>query len=293
MFKKLLIVIMVLSLVIGGTGLHKLDSSNCAYAATQLTDSGYLKEGNGFYSKAKYKEAIASADKAIALNSANADAYYLKGQSYAKLKKVFESKVNYEKAAFTNPKKYYKLVLGMKLNDKTGELSNAVFGLKVTPTDNWYYYDEPGLEYVTEVSKILNSNKKMKQAEVEQLITGGYTVFSVYKEDPDIDEGSSSLSIMLEPLYMNPSIKTVNDYIKILTKELKETENFKEVTSVEEGKLNGVPVKGFAVTYDYDGIEFTQYYYVMTQDKYAKIIILTPLNDEELKELQKIMRTIK
>ncbi len=293
MLKKLLISVTALSLMLGGTTFYTMDNSNHAYAATQLTDSAYLKEGNAFYKKAKYKEAIASADKALALNSANADAYYLKGQSYAKLKKVVESKANYEKAAFANPKKYYNSVLGMKLNSKTGELSNAVFGLKVTPTADWFYYDAPGLEDVTEISKILNSNKKMKQAEVEATISGGCTVFSVYKEDPSINEGSSSLSIMLEPLYMDPSIKTADDYIKLLVNGFKETENFKEVSAIENGKLNGVAVKGFAVTYDFDGTEISQYYYVLNQDKYAKIIILTPVNDDELKELQVMLRTIK
>lgn len=293
MLKKIMVSVTAVSMLFGGTGFHSMEHSTLSYAATQQTDSTYVTTGNAYYKKAKYKEAIASADKALALNSANADAYYLKGQAYAKLKKKVESKANYEKAAFANPKKYYNSVLGMQLNNKTGELSNATFGIKVTPTEDWYYYDTPGLEEVTEVSKILNANKKMKQAEVDATIAGAYSLCAVYKEDPSKVEGSSNLMIMLEPLYMDPAVKTVDDYIQILVNGFKEAEDFKEITSVESGKLNGVTVKGFAVTYDFDGIEISQYYYIMSQDQYAKVIVLTPVNDEELEELQVILRTIK
>lgn len=294
MLKKLLIAVTALSVIMGGATVYTTDSTNVVYAATQSKDSDHVKAGNEFYKAAKYNEAIASADKALALNSANADAYYLKGLSYAKLKKNFEAKSNYEKAAFANPQKYYKSIMGMKLNDNTGELSNAIFGLKVTPTEDWFYYDEAGLEEVSEVSTALNANKKMSQAQVESTIAGGYTIFSVYKNNPDLDDASSSnMMIMIEPLYMDSAVKTVDDYIKVLVNLLKDSENFKSVTSVGTTKLNGVDFKSFSVTYNFDGTEISQYYYVSSKDKYAKIIVLTPTNDKELKELKVMLNTIK
>lgn len=293
MLKKVLIATTVLSLGLGGSIIQGIVEPQHVYAAAKVTDSSLVKSGNDLYKKAKYNEAIAAADKALALNSANGDAYYLKGLSYAKLKKPFESKANYEKAAFANPTKYYPLVMSMKLNEKTGELSNTVFGLKITPAADWYYFDAAGIEEVTDISKTLNANKKMSQSEVEIAISGGWAMVSIHKEDPSVVEGSSSLMAMIEPVYMDKTIKTVDDYIKIIGDGLKEAEGFKSITAVEKGTINKAEFKSFAVIYEFDGIEVVQYYYFNLKDKFIKVFVLTPTSDEDLDVLEQMLRTVK
>lgn len=287
MFKKSLVVVTALSLVLGGTAIYVPDSTQMVYAAAQ-TDVTYAKSAVDFYKANKFKESIAAADKAINLNALNADAYYYKGLSNAKLKNTLEAKANYEKAAFANPDKYYKLVMAMKMNEATNELSNVVYGIKFTVADDWYYYDMPGFDDVKEVSKTLK--KTTKKADFEAAISGGVTIASVYKED---EEGSSSLMAMVEPVYMNKNIKTVDDYIKILSDLLKEGEGFSEITGVETGEINGVPYKAFAVIYSFDGVEITQYYYISLKDKYARVFILTPENDEDLDILETMLKSVK
>lgn len=289
--KKVLIATTVLSLGLGSAGIYGLVEPSHVYAAA--TDSSLVKKGNDLYKKAKYNEAIAAADKALALNSANGDAYYLKGLSYAKLKKAFEAKVNYEKAAFANPTKYYPLVMSMKMNDKTGELSNVAFALKITPAADWYYFDAAGIEDVTAVSKTLNANKKMSQAAVETAISGGWTMVSIHKEDPSTVEGSSSLIAMIEPVYMDKTIKTIDDYIKLISTELKKAEGFDSITAVEKGAINGNEFKSFAVVYNFDGTEVVQYYYLTLKDKFVKVFILTPTSDEDLDVLEEMLLTVK
>jgi len=70
---------------------------------SKKTDEYYLKEGNNFFSEKHYAEAVASYDKAIAINPNYTSAWYNRGRAFVGLKRFTEVIDSYKKVFATEP----------------------------------------------------------------------------------------------------------------------------------------------------------------------------------------------
>jgi tetratricopeptide (TPR) repeat protein len=70
---------------------------------SRKTNVQYYNEGFDFFQRRQYSEALASFDKAIAINPNNADVWYYRGNSLDFLGRHSDAVASYDKAIAINP----------------------------------------------------------------------------------------------------------------------------------------------------------------------------------------------
>ena len=70
---------------------------------SKKTDEYYLKEGNNFFSEKHYAEAVASYDKAIAINPNDANTWYNRGIALNNLGRYSDAVDSYDRAIAIDP----------------------------------------------------------------------------------------------------------------------------------------------------------------------------------------------
>lgn len=202
-----LITLMIINLVYVA-----LSNEKVAYAhSDKPLTINWLKTGETLYKRGKYKEAIDAADQAIKIKIDNAEAYYLRGKAYGKLKNNIEEKKNYEKAIILNPEKYFEKIMGLVKDEKRNVYYNNLYDIELKAITGWEYDVLAGQKTIKRRTKNLQQEKIVNEKEILKYWKDGLGLYSV------VEENSISklecLSVFLFPLYDEKGTKTERQVI--------------------------------------------------------------------------------
>ncbi|TYQ18054.1 UNVERIFIED_CONTAM: hypothetical protein Cloal_0458 [Acetivibrio alkalicellulosi] len=174
--------------------------------------------------------------------------------------------------------------------------TNNYFGMSIEVPEEWVVQSE---EEKMELMKLGIELSAGDNEEFKKMLEKGafQTVYllSVFKHDVGtVEQFNPSFSCYAENLSLIKGVKNSKDYIEQMKKGLKEAQIPYEISdTILSEKVGGKNFDVLETTIDFMGFEITQRYYFKDEKGYILCFITTYTNNDEKRELEKILKTVK
>lgn len=249
----------------------------------------WVKNGEDLYKKEKYKEAIKAAEKAIQIKIYDADAYYLKGKAYGKLKNELEEKKNYGKAIILDPEKYYKKIMGLTKDEKKGIYYNALYDIELKVVEGYNYDDSIGQMVMKMRVEELDLKKIKNESDITKYINEDLAVCSV-EGGEDIDE---SLVVLLMPRYNGKKIRSEKEIVDEICAKIPNKNYIEKLNIRDDIKVRGKSSYMIEIKLAISNFEYYLDYFLIPSETHIQGIAVTAYTAEKMEDYLEVISGLK